>query len=160
MKDALVVSGVATSRSRRNVFVSRSMWPQEGHSIQARSSMDCNLGCMGEACRASKAASRSKSDASGMKCEGSIPSLIAIGTPSHQQRTRAPIGLNSLRDVQERFGSIVSLIALNGPLGLQGQVPVCTRLRAAGAFNDIEFGLTEVHAQTLARATPHTANRL
>jgi hypothetical protein len=68
--------------------------------------------------------------------------------------------LNSLRDVQERFGSIVSLIALNGPLGLQGQVPVHARLRAAGAFNDIEFGLTEVHAQTLACETPHTANRL
>jgi hypothetical protein len=95
-----------------------------------------------------------------MKCEGSIPSLIAIGTPSHQQRTRAPIRLNSLRDVQERFGGIVSLIALNRPLRLQRQVPVRTRLRAAGAFNVIEFGLTEVHAQTLACATPHTANRL
>jgi hypothetical protein len=160
MNGALVVSGVASSASRENVFVNRSMRPQVGQSIQARSSMDWNLGFIGAACRALSGASRPKSDAFGLKCAGSIRSLIAIRAASHQKRARAPIRLNPLCDDQERLGGIVSLIALNGPLGLQCQVPVRTRLRAAGAFNDIELGLTEVHAQTLARDTPRTANRV
>jgi hypothetical protein len=115
---------------------------------------------MGEACQALRATSRPKSYVFAVKCEGANPSLIAILATSHQDCTRAAIRLNSLRDRQQRLGGIVSLIALNGPLGLEGQIPIRTRLRTTGAFNDIEFDLTEVHEPTLARETPHTANLL
>jgi hypothetical protein len=62
--------------------------------------------------------------------------------------------MNLKRYSQESLGGIVSLIALNGPLGLQGQIPIRTRLRAAGAFNDIELGLTEVHEANASTRDP------
>src|SRR5579859_1166539 len=124
MKGARVRSVVATSPSRGNVFVNRCIRPQVGQSIQARSIMGLNFGCMGEACQALRGTSRPKSYVFAVKCEGANPSLIAIRAAPHQQCTRTPVGLNPLRDRQKRLGGIVSLIALNGPLSLECQVSV------------------------------------
>jgi hypothetical protein len=90
----------------------------------------------------------------------SSDSVLAVDATAIQIGAGAPIEGNLLGDIPNRLRGIETLIALAGTIRLHRQVPVRTRLCATGAFDDIEFSLSEVHKRTLAHETPHTANRL
>ena len=101
---------------------------------------------------------RPESGAIVQKCKA--PSVLAVDATAIKVSAGAPISRNFLRDTFERLCGIEALIALNGTIRLVCQFLVRIRLRATSAFDDIEFGLGEVHERTLAYEPPHTANRL
>jgi hypothetical protein len=68
-------------------------------------------------------------------------SILAVGATPIKIDAGASIERNLLGDLGEHLRGIGALIALDGALGLGRQIPICIRLGAAGAFNDIEFGL-------------------